>query len=104
MDDAPTKWKRGAVCLAHLAIRLRSSKPTCVASAATVREMKAQGLGAKAIAKLLGIGRASVYRVCRIDRIHLNCIVCASGIRKTVSGGTPAAIGDPAEFWPPFWH
>jgi DNA invertase Pin-like site-specific DNA recombinase len=31
--------------------------------AATVREMKAQGLGATAIAKALGIGRASVYRV-----------------------------------------
>jgi DNA invertase Pin-like site-specific DNA recombinase len=28
-----------------------------------VREMKAQGLGATAIAKALGIGRASVYRV-----------------------------------------
>jgi DNA invertase Pin-like site-specific DNA recombinase len=31
--------------------------------AATVREMKAQGLGPTAIAKALGIGRASVYRV-----------------------------------------
>ena len=32
--------------------------------AARVREMKAQGLrGASAIAKALGIGRASVYRV-----------------------------------------
>jgi DNA invertase Pin-like site-specific DNA recombinase len=31
--------------------------------AAMVREMKAQGLGATAIAKALGIGRASVYRV-----------------------------------------
>ena len=30
---------------------------------ATVREMKAQGLGPSAIAKALGIGRASVYRV-----------------------------------------
>jgi len=28
-----------------------------------VRELKAQGLGATAIAKTLGIGRASVYRV-----------------------------------------
>jgi DNA invertase Pin-like site-specific DNA recombinase len=28
-----------------------------------VRELKAQGLGASAIAKRLGIGRASVYRV-----------------------------------------
>jgi DNA invertase Pin-like site-specific DNA recombinase len=31
--------------------------------AAQVREMKAQGLGATEIAKALGIGRASVYRV-----------------------------------------
>jgi DNA invertase Pin-like site-specific DNA recombinase len=31
--------------------------------AATVRQMKAQGLGPTAIAKALGIGRASVYRV-----------------------------------------
>jgi DNA invertase Pin-like site-specific DNA recombinase len=30
---------------------------------ARIREMKAQGLGAIAIAKALGIGRASVYRV-----------------------------------------
>jgi DNA invertase Pin-like site-specific DNA recombinase len=31
--------------------------------AVRVREMKAQGLGPTAIAKALGIGRASVYRV-----------------------------------------
>jgi DNA invertase Pin-like site-specific DNA recombinase len=31
--------------------------------AARVREMKAQGLGSTAIARALGIGRASVYRV-----------------------------------------
>jgi DNA invertase Pin-like site-specific DNA recombinase len=30
---------------------------------AMVLEMRAQGLGPTAIAKLLGIGRASVYRV-----------------------------------------
>jgi len=30
---------------------------------AQVRQMKAQGFGARAIAKELGIGRASVYRV-----------------------------------------
>jgi DNA invertase Pin-like site-specific DNA recombinase len=37
-------------------------RPTSI-DAARVREMKAQGLGATAIAKALGIGRASVYRV-----------------------------------------
>ena len=31
--------------------------------AARVRELKAQGLGASEIAKALGIGRASVYRL-----------------------------------------
>jgi DNA invertase Pin-like site-specific DNA recombinase len=35
--------------------------------AAMVREMKAQGLGATEIAKALGIGRASVYRVLKVD-------------------------------------
>jgi DNA invertase Pin-like site-specific DNA recombinase len=33
------------------------------------REMKAQGLGATAIAKALGIGRASVYRMPETDQI-----------------------------------
>jgi DNA invertase Pin-like site-specific DNA recombinase len=37
--------------------------------AAQVREMKAQGLGATAIAKALGIGRASVYPVLEADSI-----------------------------------
>jgi len=32
-----------------------------------VREMKAQGMGASAIAKALGIGRASGYRVLEAD-------------------------------------
>jgi DNA invertase Pin-like site-specific DNA recombinase len=36
--------------------------------AARVREMKVQGLGATEIAKTLGIGRASVYRVLEADR------------------------------------
>jgi DNA invertase Pin-like site-specific DNA recombinase len=36
--------------------------------AATVREMKSQGLGPTAIAKALGIGRASVYRVLEVVR------------------------------------
>jgi DNA invertase Pin-like site-specific DNA recombinase len=39
--------------------------------AATVREMKAHGLGATAIAKALGIGRASVYRALRELMGHL---------------------------------
>jgi DNA invertase Pin-like site-specific DNA recombinase len=36
---------------------------------ASVRDMEAQGLGATAIAKALGIGRASVYRVLETDSV-----------------------------------
>jgi DNA invertase Pin-like site-specific DNA recombinase len=39
--------------------------------AASVREMKAQGLGASAIAKALGVGRASVYRALEAGRSSL---------------------------------
>jgi DNA invertase Pin-like site-specific DNA recombinase len=46
---------------------MSSRRNTCTGSlsidAATVREMKAQGLGPTAIAKALGVGRASVYRM-----------------------------------------
>jgi DNA invertase Pin-like site-specific DNA recombinase len=43
-------------------------RPASIESA-RVREMKAQGLGATAIAKALGIGRASVYRVLERDQV-----------------------------------
>jgi len=63
-------WQR--VLLATL-LRIRSDpRNPCRArsasiDAARVREMKAQGLGATAIAEALGIGRASVYRVLEAD-------------------------------------
>jgi DNA invertase Pin-like site-specific DNA recombinase len=45
----------------------RGRKPSI--EPAQVREMKAQGLGATEIAKALGIGRASVYRLLEADSI-----------------------------------
>jgi DNA invertase Pin-like site-specific DNA recombinase len=49
-----------------------NGRPASV-DAVRVREMRAQGLGLAAIAKALGIGRASVYRGC-------NC--CARSTKK----------------------
>ena len=43
--------------------KYKGRKPTAQAKAAEVLELKAQGIGASEIAKRLGIGRASVYRV-----------------------------------------
>jgi hypothetical protein len=39
-----------------------------------VREMKSQGLGATEIAKALGIGRASVYRVLEVGERYCSGI------------------------------
>src|ERR1700733_5868972 len=41
--------------------------------AARVRELKAQGLGATEIAKALGIGRASVYRLLEVPQPKVVC-------------------------------
>ncbi|CAM3705655.1 recombinase family protein [Parendozoicomonas haliclonae] len=43
--------------------KYKGRKPTAKMQADTVRELKANGMGASAIAKKLGIGRASVYRI-----------------------------------------
>lgn len=42
--------------------KYRGRAPTAMAQSATVRDMWSQGKGATEIAKLLGMGRASVYR------------------------------------------
>jgi DNA invertase Pin-like site-specific DNA recombinase len=42
--------------------------PQASIDAIRVREMRSQGVGASAIAKALGIGRASVYRL--LEAIH----------------------------------
>ncbi len=48
-------------------IYVGKGRPASV-DAVRVREMKAQGIGPTAIAKALGIGRASVYRVLEFRR------------------------------------
>jgi DNA invertase Pin-like site-specific DNA recombinase len=42
--------------------KYKGRKPTAMARADEVRQLKVQGVGAAEIAKRLGIGRASVYR------------------------------------------
>mgnify|MGYP001434965771 CR=1 FL=1 len=43
--------------------KYKGRKPTAIAKTGEVLEMKAKGLGATIIAKELGIGRSSVYRI-----------------------------------------
>jgi len=45
-----------------------NGRPASIDAAARVRAMKAEGKGATKIAKALGIGRASVYRV--LEAVH----------------------------------
>jgi DNA invertase Pin-like site-specific DNA recombinase len=54
--------QREGIAKAKAAGKYKGRKPTARAKAGQVRELRAQGLGAAAIAKRLGIGRASVYR------------------------------------------
>jgi DNA invertase Pin-like site-specific DNA recombinase len=45
----------------------KGRKPTAMAKADDVKALSAKGIGATEIAKILGIGRASVYRALEID-------------------------------------
>jgi DNA invertase Pin-like site-specific DNA recombinase len=45
----------------------KGRKPTAMAKADDVKALSAKGMGATEIAKILGIGRASVYRALEID-------------------------------------
>jgi DNA invertase Pin-like site-specific DNA recombinase len=49
---------------------------------AQVHQMKADGLGPSKIAKALGIGRASVYRVLRADAVKRDSIQSATGCSR----------------------
>jgi DNA invertase Pin-like site-specific DNA recombinase len=55
--------QREGIQKAKLAGKYRGRKPTAQAKAADVRALKAQGIGASEIARRVGIGRASVYRL-----------------------------------------
>jgi DNA invertase Pin-like site-specific DNA recombinase len=55
--------QREGIAKAKAAGRYRGRAPTTRAQAAAVRRLKAEGSGPAAIARRLGIGRASVYRI-----------------------------------------
>ena len=55
--------QREGIAKAKAAGKYRGRKPTARAKADEVVALKAQGIGPTAIAKQLGIGRASVYRI-----------------------------------------
>ena len=55
--------QREGIAKAKAAGKYKGRKPTARARADEVAALKAQGVGATAIAKELGIGRASVYRI-----------------------------------------
>jgi DNA invertase Pin-like site-specific DNA recombinase len=55
--------QREGIAKAKAEGRYRGRKPTARAQAAQIKDMKADGIGPTEIARRLGIGRASVYRV-----------------------------------------
>lgn len=61
--DLMLERQREGIAAAKAAGKYKGRKPTARAKADQVRALKAQGVGASEIARRLGIGRASVYRV-----------------------------------------
>jgi DNA invertase Pin-like site-specific DNA recombinase len=55
--------QRDGIAKAKADGRYKGRAPTAKSKAATVRELRARGLGASEIARQVGIGRASVYRI-----------------------------------------
>jgi DNA invertase Pin-like site-specific DNA recombinase len=55
--------QREGIARARADGKYKGRKPTARAKAEAIRELKASGVGPSEIAKRLGIGRASVYRV-----------------------------------------
>lgn len=55
--------QREGIAKAKAAGKYRGRRPTALAKADQVRDLWRQGIGASAIARKLGIGRASVYRI-----------------------------------------
>lgn len=60
--------QREGIALAKTAGKYRGRKPTAQAKRSEVLRLKAEGAGATDIAKQLGIGRASVYRILKDHR------------------------------------
>ncbi|ARE39230.1 Site-specific recombinase, resolvase family [Rhodovulum sp. P5] len=55
--------QREGIAKAKAAGKYKGRKPTAQAKADEVRKLRAEGVGATEIARRLGIGRASVYRI-----------------------------------------
>lgn len=57
--------QREGIAKAKAQGKYKGRKPTVQAKSEEIRELRSQGMGATAIARKLGVGRASVYRVLR---------------------------------------
>ena len=60
--------QREGIAKAKAEGKYKGRKPTAQAKAEEVRALQAKGVGATEIAKRLGIGRASIYRV--LDKLE----------------------------------
>ena len=65
--DIMLERQREGIAKAKAEGKYKGRKPTAQARAEDVMALKAQGVGASEIAKRLGIGRASVYRILGAD-------------------------------------
>ena len=65
--DIMLERQREGIAKAKAEGKYKGRKPTAQAKADDVMVLKAQGIGASEIAKRLGIGRASVYRILGAD-------------------------------------
>ncbi len=66
--DIMLERQREGIAKAKAAGKYKGRKPTARARSKEVLEMHSEGAGATEIAKVLGIGRASVYRILSIDK------------------------------------
>ncbi|MFP3701465.1 helix-turn-helix domain-containing protein, partial [Burkholderia sp. SIMBA_013] len=65
--DIMLERQREGIAKAKAEGKYKGRKPTAQAKSEDVMTLKAQGIGASEIAKRLGIGRASVYRILGAD-------------------------------------
>ena len=64
--------QREGIAKAKAAGKYKGRQPTARAKTDQIRQLKAQGMGASEIARTLGIGRASVYRVLSWPELHIS--------------------------------